>query len=84
MDDRHPLPIRHIELANKAPDAFEGIRQYEPELVVDALAAILNQITGEGFGWIYNGGSERERQAEVAGWRAYLHYGCPAPKGAKP
>lgn len=84
MDDRHPLPTRHIELENNFPGAFERIRQYTPERVVDALGAILNQITAESFGSICNGGSERERQATVAGWRVYLYYGCPAHPAAKP
>jgi len=70
MDDRRPLVVRRIALANHDPDAFEGLRHYGPELVVDALDAILNQITGFG-GFVVNGGSERERQAAVAAWRVY-------------
>jgi hypothetical protein len=74
MDDRRPLPIPYIDLENKFPGAFEGIRHYAAGEVVDALAALLNQITGEDFGPIYNGGSERERAKAVTGWRIYLHY----------
>lgn len=74
MDDRRPLPIPAIDLENKNPAAFEGIRHYGPAEVVDAVAALLNQITGEDFGSIYNGGSERERRRAVDGWRVYLHY----------
>jgi hypothetical protein len=70
MDDRRPLAVRRITLANHDPDAFEGLRHYGPELVVDALDAILNQNTGFG-GFVVNGGSERERQAAVAAWRVY-------------
>jgi hypothetical protein len=72
------LQIRHIQLENKFPGAFEGTRHHNPERAVDALAAILNQITGESFGDIDNGGSDRERQATVAGWRIFLDYRCPA------
>jgi hypothetical protein len=49
MDDRRNLPDPTISLENKSPDAFEGLRHYGPKKVVDALAAILNQLTGEDF-----------------------------------
>jgi hypothetical protein len=39
--------------------------------VVDGLAAVLNQMTGERFGSIENGGSSRQRDATVAGWRVF-------------
>lgn len=71
MDDRRPLQTRAISLVNHAEDAFEGLRHYGPMQVVDGLAAILNQISGASFGFIYNGGSDRERSAAVAGWRVY-------------
>lgn len=47
MDDRRKLPVPQISLRNEAPDAFEGIRHYGPQVVVGALAAILSQITGQ-------------------------------------
>lgn len=71
MDDRRPLRTQEISLVNHAPDAWEGIRHYGPEQVVDGLDAVLNQITGQSFGSIENGGSDRERDAAVAGWRVY-------------
>ena len=74
LSDRRPLAERHVMLENHARDAFEAYRQYGPELVVDALAAWLNQVTGESFGFIYNGASDAERNACVAGWRLYLRY----------
>lgn len=69
MDNRRPLRTREMVLANRAPDAFEAVRHYGPEQVVDALAALLGQITGENFGNIESGGSDRARAAAVAGWR---------------
>jgi hypothetical protein len=74
MDDRRSLPDPRISLRNKSPDAWEGIRFYGPEKVVDALAAILNQITGRDFGFIYNGdeATEAERTKAVSGWRHWL------------
>lgn len=74
LDDRRRLLIPAIRLQNKARNAFEGARQYRPDVVVDALAAILNQLLGESFGFIYNGASERERQREVRAWQVFLHY----------
>lgn len=71
MDDRRPLRTRAISLVNHAPDAFEERRQYGPDQVVDGLDAVLNQITGQSFGSIVSGGSSRERDAAVAGWRIY-------------
>lgn len=79
MDDRRALAEPAISLTNHAVDAFEGVRHYEPEQVVDALDAILNQITGQSFGVISNGGTEDQRRAAVNGWRIYAaDLGCPA------
>lgn len=75
MDDRRPLAWSGISLENRAPDAFEAVRHYGPVLMMDALAAVLSQITGEHFGFIYNGATEAERAATVAGWRE--RYGLP-------
>jgi hypothetical protein len=74
MDDRRKLPDPYIDLENKSPNAFEGIRHYGPEKVVDALAAILNQVTGQDFGFIYNGDdtTDLERTKAVQGWREWL------------
>ena len=71
MDNRTPIPNTTLALKNLSGDAFEDYRQYRPEAVVDAIAAILNQITGEGFGYIYNGGSETDRRHTVDAWRIY-------------
>ncbi len=40
--------------------------------VVDAVAAILDQITGQHFGFIYNGATAAERATTVCGWREWL------------
>jgi len=72
MDDRRTLPVPRISLKNKSPDAFEGMRHYGPQEVVDALAAILNQITGQDFGFISNGATDKERTNTIQGWRDFL------------
>ncbi len=79
MDDRRSLPDRQISLRNKSPQAFEGVRHYGPEEVVDALAAILNQLTGQDFGFIFNGATDQERSKTVDGWRSFLK-SAPASK----
>ena len=79
MDDRRKLPDPRISLRNKSPQAFKGLRHYGPQKVVDALAAILNQITGQDFGFIYNGATDTERTKTVRGWRDFLH-NTPATK----
>lgn len=71
MDDRRELPEMAISLKNPVGH-WEGLRHYTPETVTDAMAAILNQITGESFGFIYNGGTEQERREAVNAWRIYL------------
>jgi hypothetical protein len=78
MDERRTLPDRRISLVNKSPKAFEGIRHYGPTQVVDALAAILNQVTGKDFGFIYNGATDEERTKTIQGWRKFLD-STPAP-----
>jgi hypothetical protein len=78
MDDRRSLPDPRISLFNKSPKAFEGIRHYGPAQVVDALAAILNQVTGRHFGFIYNGATDEERTKTIQGWRKFLD-STPAP-----
>lgn len=78
MDDRRLLPDPRISLRNKSPQAFEAARHYGPVQVVDALAAILNQLTGQDFGSIYNGATGEERTRTVQGWRRFLEI-TPAP-----
>jgi len=74
LDNFKKLPIKSISLRNKNENAFEGYRHYGPELVIDALTAILNQITGEDFGSIYNGEvTQEERILALNGWRIYLY-----------
>jgi hypothetical protein len=70
MDDRRALGKRSVVI--RVPGSFEGQTFYSPELVVDALATVLSVITGESFGDLQNGGSERTRKRVVDGWHTYL------------
>ena len=72
LGDSRPLPTRYLRLENRAIDRFEKFRQYGPETVTDAVAAILNHITGQHFGSIYNGATPAERDKAVAAWREFL------------
>ncbi|MBL8756483.1 MAG: hypothetical protein JNK15_24525 [Planctomycetes bacterium] len=74
MNDRRQLPVRELLLANKAADAFEARRIYAPKRVVDGIAAVLNQVTGESFGSLYNGARDEERDFCVRAWTIYAHY----------
>jgi hypothetical protein len=71
LDDFRALPIKAIALENKSPDAFEGLRHYGPQTVHDALSAILNQVTGENFEFVYNGASSEVRHRNSLAWRAW-------------
>lgn len=84
MDDRRLLPMREITLDNHAKDAFEAQRHYRPKRVVDGIAAVLNQLTGESFGSLYNGGRDEERAIAVAAWTLFAHYQLAAKRPEKP
>lgn len=70
MGDRRPLPEPSISIVNKFPGAFEGLRHYHAQLMVDALAALLNDITGQSFGDLSDiDNTEEDRKRTVDGWR---------------
>lgn len=71
LDDRRPLAVEQLSLVNRPPNPVEAIRSYGPEQIVDALAATLNQVTGQSFDAIYSGGSEAQRRSAIAAWRIY-------------
>ena len=68
LGDMRPLAAHEISLENKSADAFEGVRHYGPRTVHDALAAILNQATGQHFVFVYNGASSQEREENRRKW----------------
>ncbi|MBT2144416.1 MULTISPECIES: hypothetical protein [unclassified Rhodanobacter] len=78
LGDMRPLPIKQIELANGSSGAFEGIRHYAPEVVHDALSAILNQVTGMSFEFVYNGATSETREMDRARWQAWCVRAYPA------
>jgi hypothetical protein len=54
---------------------FEATAQYGPKRVVEAASLLVSYLTKtSSFRTIYNGGSERERLADVNGWRVWCAY----------
>lgn len=72
LDDGRKLPFRTLALGRRAGARSGPTREYTPETVTDALAAILADLTWQHFGFIYNGATAAERSRAVALWRAYL------------
>ena len=68
LKDLRPLPSKGMLLENHFKDAFEGSRRYSPETVHDALSAILNQITGQNFEFVFNGATKQERIKDTKEW----------------
>lgn len=71
LDNRRPLAVEQLALVNRPPNPIEAIRTYEPEQIVDALAATLNQVADQTFDAIYSGGSDAQRRSAIAAWRIY-------------
>ncbi|KZC23962.1 hypothetical protein RHOFW104T7_11220 [Rhodanobacter thiooxydans] len=78
LGDMRPLPIKEIELANGSPAAFEGVRHYALEVVHDVLSAILNQISGVSFEFVYNGATSRTREMDKVRWQTWCASTYPA------
>lgn len=73
MDDRRVLPNTDITFENLGPNRFEGARHYGVALVVDALDALLNQMTGLiGYNYDYGMASTESRDKAVQGWKMIL------------
>jgi hypothetical protein len=68
LGDLRPLADPEIVLSNKGADTFESARHYTPDNVHDALSAILNQITGQNFVFVYNGATPAERVENRQKW----------------
>ncbi|BCE00256.1 hypothetical protein [Marinicellulosiphila megalodicopiae] len=56
----------------KLPTSSGYVKTYHPDLVVDALAIVLNTITGKHYGYIYNGATDTERAQTISAWKTYL------------
>ena len=68
LGDIRPLANDKITLANDTTNAFEDFRHYSPDTVHDILSAVLNQLTGQSFVFVYNGASAQEREENRRKW----------------
>jgi len=71
LGDVRLLAEPRMTLVNHASDAFEGLRHYGPKTVHDALSAVLNQLTGESFEFVYGGATAKKRASNQARWVAW-------------
>lgn len=78
LDDMRPVASQKIMLMNKSDQSFEAFRHYKPQAVHDIVSAVLNQITGESFEAVYNGGSDLQRQKNIREWTAWCRLSYPS------
>jgi hypothetical protein len=63
-----------LALKTRAPDAFEGLMHYNPQLVYDALSNLLTYITGAYFYHAEGFETQENREVDYHGWVAYLSH----------
>ena len=81
LDDVRPVARQAVSFENKSMNSFEAFRHYRPEVVHDLVAAILNQITGKSFIFVYNGASEEARAENAALWASWCQVHCNCSSG---
>ncbi|HEX7816467.1 hypothetical protein [Dyella sp.] len=73
LNDMRPLGEKNMVLKNivivDSKKTEQGQRMYSPEVVHDALAALLNQITGKSFEFVYNGSDPATRATNSKEWQ---------------
>lgn len=73
LGDMRPLGDKNMTLKNivivDSKKTEQGQRMYSPEVVHDAVAALLNQITGKGFEFVYNGSDPATRATNRKEWQ---------------
>lgn len=69
LNDFRKLPAESIQIQAHGVDSFEAARFYRPQVVHDVVAAILNQITGIGFEFVYNGADGVRRSRNLKQWQ---------------
>lgn len=85
IDDRRDMTVGAASFENKFPGAFEGVRHLGVLKVIDCLNLVLNDLTGESYGFVTNDMDsprpdepkrraelDKQRAAMIAGWRGYL------------
>jgi hypothetical protein len=73
LGDMRPLGDKTMTLKNivivDSKKTEQGMRTYSPEVVHDAMAALLSQITGKNFEFVYNGADAPTRTANRKDWQ---------------
>jgi hypothetical protein len=70
--DPRALVCRQMRLRNLSAGSFEATRHYSPQVVGDAVQALLTQITGQYFGDVYNGSTSDALHASARRWDAFV------------
>lgn len=74
LDDDRPLKNREIILTRSRPDAREPLVRYHPNTMGDALMPVLQQLSGQNFGYSDHLMGDDRRQSAIAGWRIFAQY----------
>ena len=84
LGDMRPLGDKNMTLKNivivNSKKTEQGQRIYTPEVVSDAMAALLNQITGKSFEFVYNGADPATRAANRKEWQDWCVKNYPEQK----
>jgi len=74
IDDLHPLHVQRV-VVQDLRDAAAPVRRYRPKKFCDLLAALLHHVTGENFGYIYDGEeggvTDADRLETIALWQKW-------------
>lgn len=68
LGDVQGVPEGGFLIRNRSAGAFEQVRHFSPETVHDGLAAILSQMTGQSFIFVYNGSTPADRHQNRLMW----------------
>lgn len=74
LDDARPLKNREIILTRNRPDAREPLIRFHPNTMGDALMPVLQQMSGQNFGYSDHLMGDDRRQSAIAGWRIFAQY----------
>lgn len=74
LGDARPLKNREIILTRNRPDAREPLIRFHPNTIGDALMPVLQQMSGQNFGYSDHLMGDDRRQSSIAGWRIFAQY----------
>lgn len=74
LDDERPLKNREIILTRSRPDSREPLVRFHPNTIGDALMPVLQQLSGQTFGYSDHLMGDDRRQSAIAGWRIFAQY----------